>query len=291
MNLMDKIGTKEQNDKWLAPLAKGEIRSCFCMTEPGGAGADPTQMITKAKYDGEDFIVNGKKWMITGADGAAFTIIFADVEPKGDKPFGPTMFLSNMNANGIELKRCIDTIDNSFTGGHWEVELKNLKIPKDQVLGKVGEGFRNVQVRLAPARLTHCMRWLGGARRAHMIATEYAKTREAFGKTLGQHEGVGFKLADNEIDLQQSRLMIWWAASLLDKGEKARHESSMVKTSVSEALFRVADRSVQILGGLGVTTDTIVEQIFRETRAFRIYDGPSEVHRWAIAKHILKSEG
>ncbi|MEH6405144.1 MAG: acyl-CoA dehydrogenase family protein [Sneathiella sp.] len=289
MNLMHKEATAEQNERWLKPLALGDIRSCFCMTEPGGAGADPSKMLTRATYDGDDFIINGRKWLITGADGASFTIIFADVEADGSNPGGPTMFLSDMDAEGIVLLREIDTIDNSFTGGHWEVGLENVRIPKENVLGKVGEGFKYVQVRLAPARLTHCMRWLGGARRAHMIATQYARERHAFGKPIGEHEGVGFMLADNEIDLQQSRLMIWWAASLLDKGEKGRHESSIVKTAVSEALFRVADRSVQTLGGLGVTKDTIVEQIFREVRAFRIYDGPSEVHRWAIARKILKN--
>jgi len=162
-------------------------------------------------------------------------------------------------------------------------------VPAASVLGKVGEAFRYVQVRLSPARLTHCMRWLGGASRAHDIATEYARNRKAFGKTLGEHEGVGFMLADNEIDLQQSRLMTWWTARELDEGSKARHESSMTKVAVSEALFRVTDRCVQILGGLGMTEDSMVNQMFREIRGFRIYDGPSEVHRWAIARRILKN--
>lgn len=290
MNLMDKVGTDRQNQRWLKPLASGDIRSCFCMTEPGGAGADPTGLLTTAEYDGDDFILNGRKWLITGAQGAGFTIIFANVPETDGKPGGATMFLADMAADGISVVRDLDTMDNSFTCGHAEVELKNVRIPKEDVLGEVGQGFRYVQVRLAPARLTHCMRWLGGARRAHNIATEYARTRHAFGKPIGQHEGVGFMLADNEIDLQQSRLMIWWAASLLDRGENGRHESSMVKTAVSEALFRVADRCVQVLGGLGITQDTVVEQIFRETRAFRIYDGPSEVHRWAIARRVLKTD-
>ena len=288
MNLLEKVATNAQKERWLTPLATGVFRSCFSMTEQGGAGSDPTTMLTKANYDGDDFIVNGRKWLITGAKGAGFTIIFADVKPADGKPGGPTMLISDMDADGIRLVRELDTMDNSFTNGHWEVAFENLRVPAENVLGAVGEGFRYVQVRLAPARLTHCMRWLGGARRAHMIATDYARKREAFGVPIGQHEGVGFMLADNEIDLQQSRLMIWWVASLLDAGERARHESSMAKTAVSEAVFRIADRSVQILGGLGVTRDTIVEQIFRETRAFRIYDGPSEVHRHAMARRILR---
>lgn len=289
MNLLQKVGTQAQNERWLAPFARGEIRSCFCMTEPDGAGSDPSGMKTTAVRDGDDFVINGRKWLITGADGASFTIIMADVTENGDGPTGATMFLADMDTPGIEIERILDTLDTSFTGGHAVINLNNVRVPQTDVLGAVGEGFRYVQVRLAPARLTHCMRWLGGATRAHDIATDYARRRHAFGKRIGDHEGVGFMIADNEIDLHQCRLMIWWVARELDKGSKGRHESSMAKTAVSEALFRVADRSVQILGGMGITHDTIVEQIFREVRSFRIYDGPSEVHRWAIARRILKA--
>ena len=259
------------------------------MTEPWGAGADPSAMKTKGHYDGDNFVVNGVKWLITGAKGAGFTIIFCDVEPSGDKPGGPTMLISDMDVPGIALTREIKSLDSSFTNGHWEVTYDNLRIPSENVLGKVGEGFRYVQVRLAPARLTHCMRWLGGAVRAHKIALDYARKREAFGQPIGKHGEIGAMLAENEMELQQCRLMVWWACAVLDKGGQGRHESSMVKTSVSEALFRIADRCVQILGGMGVTGDTVVEQIFRETRAFRIYDGPSEVHKWAISRRIMKN--
>ncbi len=289
MNLLHKVATEAQKERWLRPFAAGEIRSNFCMTEPGGAGADPSSLRTKARYDGDDFIVNGVKWLITGAKGSAFTIIFCDVEAEGDKPGGPTMLISDMDQPGIGISRELDTIDSSFTGGHCELSFENLRVPAENVLGEVGEGFRYVQVRLAPARLTHCMRWLGAARRCHDIALDYARDRQAFGKPIGEHEGIGFMLADNEIDLQQSRLMIWWTAAALDGGSKGRHESSMTKTAVSEAVFRVADRCVQVLGGMGVTQDTVVEWVFREARAFRIYDGPSEVHRWAIAKRILRN--
>lgn len=289
MNLLAHVATDAQKQDYLKPLADGTFRSCFAMTEPGGAGADPSNMLTKARYDGDDLLVSGVKWLITGAKNAGFTIIFCYVEPDGDKPYGPTMLLSPMDCEGIELTRELETMDSSFTNGHWEVTFDNLRVPKENVLGAIGEGFRYVQVRLAPARLTHCMRWLGGAVRAQEIALEYARNREAFGNPIGQHEGVGFMLADNEIEMQQCRLLIWWAAAALDRGEHARHESSMTKVAVSEALFRIADRCVQILGGLGITRDTVVEQLFRETRAFRVYDGPSEVHRWAIAKRILKT--
>ncbi|NKI15951.1 acyl-CoA dehydrogenase [Spongiibacter sp. KMU-166] len=289
MNLLSKVGTTAQKERWLKPFAAGDIRSNFCMTEPGGAGADPSGMYTKATYDGDDFIVNGVKWLITGARGSSFTIIFCDVQAEGDKPGGPTMLISDMDQPGITISRDLESLDNSFTGGHSEITFNNLRIPAENVLGEVGEGFRYVQVRLAPARLTHCMRWLGAARRAHDIACDYARRRHAFGKPIGEHEGIGFMLADNEMELQQSQLMIWWTAAALDKGEKGRHESSMTKTLVSEAVFRIADRCVQVLGGSGVTKDTVVEWVFREARSFRIYDGPSEVHRWAIAKRILRN--
>ena len=288
-NLLAKVASKSQQERWLKPLAAGEIRSNFCMTEPGGAGADPAGMLTKAHYDGDDFIVNGVKWLITGARGSAFTIVFCDVQAEGNKPGGPTMLISDMDQPGISISRDLDTLDSSFTGGHAEVTFSNLRIPGENVLGRVGEGFRYVQVRLAPARLTHCMRWLGAARRVHDIACDYARHRQAFGKPIGEHQGIGFMLADNEIDLQQCQLMVWWTAAALDKGEQGRHESSITKTSVSEAIFRIADRCVQVLGGMGITQDTVVEWVFREARAFRIYDGPSEVHRWAITKRILKN--
>ncbi|MBM08639.1 MAG: acyl-CoA dehydrogenase [Magnetovibrio sp.] len=289
MNLLVKVATPEQKDIYLRPLAAGETRSCFTMTEPNGAGSDPTMLETKAIPEGNHFVINGRKWLITGAEGAAFTIIMAQVPDGYGMQSGPTMFLAPMASEGIRIERNLETMDSSFTGGHGEVVFENLRVSADHVLGEVGEAFRYVQVRLAPARLTHCMRWLGSAERAHDIAKNYASRRRAFGKILGEHEGVGFMLADNAIDLQQSRLMVWWTARELDCGSKARHESSMTKVAVSEALFRVADRCVQILGGLGMTEDTVVNQIFREIRGFRIYDGPSEVHRWAIAKRILKS--
>ncbi|MGH8519045.1 MAG: acyl-CoA dehydrogenase family protein, partial [Panacagrimonas sp.] len=162
-----------------------------------------------------------------------------------------------------------------------------LEVSDENVLMKVGDGLRATQVRLGPARLTHCMRWLGQARRAHDVATAYARKRKAFGKPLGEHEGVGFQLADNEIDLHSARLNIWHTAWVLDQGGKGNLESSMTKVMVSEAVWRVVDRCVQVLGGQGVTGETIVMRIFKDIRAFRIYDGPSEVHRWSIARKLV----
>ena len=155
------------------------------------------------------------------------------------------------------------------------------------MLGEVGQGFRNAQVRLGPARLTHCMRWLGAARRCQAIAVEHARRRHSFGRTIGEHQGVGFMLADNEIDLHLSRLAIWHTAWLLDQHDQARNETSMTKVFCSEALGRVVDRCLQILGAIGITRDTVVERIYRDIRPFRIYDGPSEVHRHVLARRIL----
>ncbi len=283
MHLLEAVATPEQKERWLRPLARGEIRSCFCMTEPApGAGSDPAALATTAQRDGNHWVINGTKWFITGADGAGFAIIMA----RGDD--GATMFLADMNTPGIEVVRAMDSLDQGFPGGHAVVRFADLRVPAGDILGEPGKGFRYAQVRLAPARLTHCMRWLGAARRAHAIASAYAAKREVFGQVLGSHEGVGFMLADNEMDIRLSRLAIWHTAWVLDQGGRGGTESSMAKVVCSEAIWRVADRCVQILGGQGVTGETLVERIFREVRGFRIYDGPSEVHRWSIAQRVMK---
>lgn len=287
LHLLEVVANEAQRERFLRPLAQAQIRSCFAMTEPHpGAGSDPAQLRTRARRDGTDFIIDGRKWLITGADGAGMCIVMA-IAVDGERELGPTMFLAPMPDPAIEIVRMLDTMDGSFTGGHAELQFNGLRVPSSAVLGEIGQGLRYAQVRLAPARLTHCMRWLGAAGRAHSIALEYASRREAFGRILAEHGGTGAMLADNEIDLHVARLAVHHAAWLLDQGRSARHESSMVKVFVSEALFRVADRCVQVLGGLGVTRDTQVERIFRELRAFRIYDGPTEVHRWAITRRIV----
>jgi len=284
MHLMEVVATPAQKERWLRPLATGAIRSCFCMTEPPpGAGSDPAALLTTATRDGGDYIIHGTKWFTTGAVGAGFAIIMA----KGEDGRA-TMFLADMDQPGIRIARVMDTLDQGFAGGHAVVEVEGLRVPAADVLGAAGEGFRYAQVRLAPARLTHCMRWLGAARRAQDIAVAYAAKREAFGKPIAQHEGIGFMLADNDMDIRTSRLTIWHTAWLLDQGERAGTESSIAKVVCSEAIWRVADRCVQVLGGIGVTSETLVERIFREVRGFRIYDGASEVHRWSLAQKIVK---
>ncbi len=285
MYLLGKVGSAEQRERFLAPLVQGKARSAFFMTEPaeeGGAGSDPSMMKTTCRLDGNHWIVSGRKRFITGADGAAIGIVMARA---GE---GACMFLVDLPDPAIRTVRVLDTIDSSMPGGHAEVDIVDLRVPADQMLGNAGDGFKYAQVRLSPARLSHCMRWLGACIRANEIATNYANRRWAFGKPLIDHEGVGFMLADNLIDLKQAELMIDWCADVLDGGSLGTIESSMTKVAVSEALMRVADRCVQIMGGTGVSGDTIVEQVFREIRAFRIYDGPTEVHKWSLAKKIKR---
>jgi acyl-CoA dehydrogenase len=288
MFILGKIANEQQAEEFLVPVIDGRQRSVFAMTEPGGAGSDPDQLKTEAVFDGERYVINGRKWLITGANGALTWIIMARVAPNAHGPDGPTLFLCDGRTPGIELERVMDTMDRNYVEGHGVVRFDNLTLPASAVLGEVGQALRYAQMRLAPARLTHCMRWLGAAARAQSIAIEHARTRTAFGKPLAEHEGVSFMLADNEIALQQSRLAIWWACWTLDQGAKGRHESSMVKAVVSEDLFKVADRCVQVLGGMGISDETPVGMIFTDMRAFRLYDGPTEVHKYAIARQILR---
>jgi len=287
--LLGRVATLEQKQRFLAPLISGEARSAFFMTEPAaddGAGSDPSMLKTTAVQQGDHWVINGRKAFITGVEGAQVGIVMA--RSSASDPVQATMFLVPLPHPAIRIARILDTIDSSMPGGHAVLVLDNLKVPASDILGEVHQGFRYAQVRLSPARLSHCMRWFGATARAHEIACDYAVKRKAFGKTLIDHEGVGFMLADNRIDLQQAALMIDWCAGVLDAGSQATTESSMTKVAVSDALFRVADRCVQIMGGTGVSRDTIVEQVFREIRAFRIYDGPTEVHKWSLAKRIKK---
>lgn len=257
------------------------------MTEPApGAGSDPSQMQTTAVGDGESFVVNSRKWVITGAVDAGFMIVLAATKVAG-ADVGATVVLVPLPNPAIRISRLIESIDSSFTGGHAVVDIEGLQVSHKDVLGEVGQGFKYAQVRLAPARLTHCMRWLGAAQRAHDIALDHAGRRTAFGKPIGEHQGVA----------SRSPTTTWTCTSPASSPGRPRGcstgasevASSRAKVIVSEALYGVSDRCVQVLGGLGLTSDTVIAQIFRELRAFRIYDGPSEVHRWSIAKRLLSA--
>lgn len=283
IHLLDAVANDAQKERWLKKLVAGEARSCFAMTEPApGAGSDPSMLQTTAIEDGNDYIINGRKWLITGADGASVAIIMAKMEDGS-----ASMFLTDTNVEGFILEKNMNAMDSCFSGGHGILRFENLRIPKENVLGEIGKGFKYAQVRLAPARLTHCMRWLGQARRAHDIATQYARERQSFGKRLGDHQGVGFMLADNEMDILTTRLAVHYCAQVLDLGEKGNYESSLVKVISSEGIWRVVDRSVQILGGQAMTDESVVCKIFKDARGFRIYDGANEVHRMSIAKKLL----
>lgn len=285
MYLLGKVGSPELKERFLKPMIAGGARSAFFMTEPaeeGGAGSDPSMMQTTCRMDGNHWVINGRKTFITGAKGAKIGIVMAKSQD------GACMFVVDLPNPAIRIDRIPNTIDSSMPGGHATLTIDNLRVPADQMLGASGEGFKYAQVRLSPARLSHCMRWHGACARAHEIASDYANRRQAFGRTLIDHEGVGFMLAENMIELKQAELMIDWCAGVLDTGSLGTVESSMTKVAVSEALMRIADRCVQVMGGTGVTGDTIVEQVFREVRAFRIYDGPTEVHKWSLAKKIKR---
>jgi acyl-CoA dehydrogenase len=288
MYMLHRLASEAQKRRFLVPLIEGRVRSAFMMTEPadeGGAGSDPSMLQTAAVREDCGWVVNGRKCFATGVDGAGVGILMAK------SPNGATMFIFDLPNPAVRIERIMDTIDSTMPGGHGVVTITALQLTDDDVLGEEGKGLQYAQVRLAPARLTHCMRWLGACVRAQEIATAYAVKRMAFGKLLIDHEGVGFMLADNRIELQSTRLMIDWCAGVLDAGEPGIAESSMTKVAVSEALFRVADRCVQVMGGSGVDRDRVVERVFREVRAFRIYDGPTEVHKWSIAKKIKREAG
>ncbi|MGZ5475980.1 MAG: acyl-CoA dehydrogenase family protein [Thermoanaerobaculia bacterium] len=290
MHLLSVYATPEQREQYLRPLVEGKIRSCFAMTEPApGAGSDPTMILTRATRVGGGWEITGRKWFATGAAGSTFAIAMAITDPSVPAHKGVTMFLVPANASGFNIVRSVPTMGgHGGPGGHGEIDFDHVRVPDSAVFGKIGDGFKMAQVRLTPARLTHCMRWMGVAQRSLEIAIDYAKKRDAFGKKLAQHQSIQWMIADSEIELHASRMMVMQAAWKHERGDDIRHESSICKVFVAEAVNRVIDRAVQICGALGVSTDTPLEHFYREARAFRIYDGPSEVHRMVIARNLLR---
>lgn len=289
MHLLAVVASAEQRTRYLQPLAAGDVRSCFAMTEPPpGAGSDPSMLRTSARRVDGGWSIDGRKWFTTGADGAAFAICMARTAEAIADGRGATMFLVDAANPGWRYERTVDAIDRGFPGGHGEVVFEDCRVGDDAVLGEVGEGFRYAQVRLAPARLTHCMRWLGIARRALDVALDYASEREAFGSRLGELGMVQRLIAESTIDIDTSRLLTWHAAWTIDSGGSARHESSVAKAHVAEAVYRVVDRAVQICGSFGVSGDAVLGRYLAEARPFRIYDGPTETHYWAIARRALR---
>ncbi|WP_027504447.1 acyl-CoA dehydrogenase family protein [Rhodococcus sp. UNC23MFCrub1.1] len=288
VHLLAHVASPAQKEQFLAPLARGDVRSAFAMTEPApGAGSDPSALTTTATRTDGGWRIDGHKWFITGADGAGFFIVMARTSGTPGDRGGATMFLVPADTAGITVGRHISTLDRAMIGGHCDVTFDRVVVPEDNVLGAVDEGFTYAQVRLGPARMTHVMRWLGAARRGHDVAVAHVAHREGFGSRLGDLGMVQKMIADNEIDIAATRALLVTACHALDRGDPASNETSIAKTFAAEAIFRIVDRGVQMCGGLGVSDDLPLARLSREVRPFRVYDGPSEVHRWAIAKRAV----
>lgn len=290
VHLLDRVATPTQRKQYLEPLTRGTLRSGFAMTEPApGAGSDPSALTTTATRISGGWVINGQKRFITGADGAGFFIVMArTASEQRSHGASATMFLIPAETPGLAVGRHMHTQDRSMVGGHCEMTFTDVEVGDEAVLGETDQGFRYAQVRLGPARMTHVMRWLGAARRAHEVAVALVAEREAFGGRLADLGMVQMMIADNEIDLAATRALLLKACAVLDEGGRASAETSIAKTFAAEALCRVADRSQQMCGGLGVSSDLPVARIARELRPFRIYDGPSEVHRWSIAQRAVR---
>jgi acyl-CoA dehydrogenase len=286
MHMLELIATDKQKQRYLVPLASGRTRSCFGMTEPHpGAGSDPDALLTTARREGGQWVINGHKRFISGAIGAGFCIVMARTEAADGAEAGATMFLVGMDHPGVRVGESISTIDRAIDGGHPHVYFEDCAVADEAVLGEVGQGFRYAQVRLGPARLTHCMRWLGLARRSLDIALDRAERRELFGSPL---KGLGLAqelIAQCEIDIETSDAIIARTGALLATDPRAGSAmSSIAKVHCSEAVFRVIDRCIQICGGDGVSDGLPLAQYLNEVRPFRIYDGANETHKWAIAR-------
>ncbi|MFJ4659006.1 acyl-CoA dehydrogenase family protein [Nocardia sp. NPDC088792] len=288
IHLLAEVADAEQRERYLAPLASGEVRSAIALTEPApGAGSDPRMLRTMAQETDNGWIINGAKHFITGANGAAFTICVAMTTD------GPTMFLVDQDNPGLQVGRRMPTLDHtSAPGGHCEMQFTDCEVPDSAVLGEVGRGLELAQVRLAPSRLVFCMNWLGLAVRGHQLTLEHITGRSSFGAPIAEHGLAQGLVADNEIDIAAARSLVRSVAATIDThgatSPQARHETSIAKTFVSEAVWRVLDRAVQLHGGLGVCEDHLVARFLVEARAFRIYEGPSEVLRWSIARRVLR---
>ncbi|HEX9311808.1 MAG TPA: acyl-CoA dehydrogenase family protein [Actinomycetota bacterium] len=291
MHLLLHAANEAQKERYLRPLADGLVRSCFAMTEKDVASSDPTLLRTRAEPDGDGWVINGEKWFITGANGAAFAIVVASTGPdeRADPRKRYSLLLVDGDNPGWQVLREIPVMGTHGPGGHCEVRLADCRVGPEAMLGGRGEGFSLAQVRLGPARLAHAMRWIGVAQRALDVATERALKREAFGKELIRHEAVAWMLADSAMDLYASRLMVLHSAWKIETAQDFKQEVAFVKTFVSEVLGRVVDRAIQICGSLGYSTDLPLERYYRDARAARIYDGPSEVHRMVIARNLAKA--
>lgn len=289
MMVLETLGTPAQKKRWLAPIAQGEARSAFAMTEPHpGGGSDPGMMQTWARRDGDDYIVNGNKWFITGAGEAAHFMLVA--RTSDDVRRGHTAFLFHRDDPGWQITRRIPIMGPEEHGGHCELRFDGLRIPAENVLLGEGRGLKVTQTRLGPARLTHCMRWLGLSKRCVEIATAYAARREGFGVRLADRESVQMMLGDLAMQIEVGRLLVLKAAWEIDHGGFAQKEISMAKIHVANLLHKAADVGIQINGARGYSKDTPLEWIYRYARQARLVDGADEVHKMVLNRH-LENEG
>ncbi|RZW11829.1 MAG: acyl-CoA dehydrogenase [Rhodobacteraceae bacterium] len=285
MMLLEALGTPDQKDRWLTPIVAGDVRSAFVMTEPHpGGGSDPGMMLTTATRDGGDYVIHGHKWFITGADEAAHFILLA--RTSDDPRRGHTAFLFHRDDPGWEITRRIPIMGPEEHGGHCELAFDGLRIPAANVLLEEGRGMKVTQTRLGPARLTHCMRWLGLAKRSVEIATAYAETREGFGIRLADRESVQVMLGDLAAGIETGRLLTMKAAWEIDRGGYAQKEISMAKIHVANLLHKAADTAIQINGARGYSRDTPLEWIYRYARQARLVDGADEVHKMILNRHL-----
>ncbi len=287
MMVLNKVlKTEALKDKWLQPIIDGAVRSAFAMSEPdGGCGSDPSLTYTTATKVGANWVIKGRKWFITGADGAQHFILIA--KTGADTRRGLTAFLFHASQPGWRIVRRIPVMGPEEHGGHCELEFDGLVIPDENRLLEVGDGLKVTQIRLGTARLTHCMRWLGLARRCMEIAADHVENRISFGMTLAQHEGVQWMLGDVARDIHVGRLLTMHAAWKLDQGEHAKTEISMAKIQVADTLHKAADTALQLMGARGYSKDTLVDWVYRYARQARLVDGASEVHKMVLSQAYL----
>lgn len=288
MLCLEICATEEQKDRWLDPIVRGEVRSAIVMTEPHpGAGSDPAGMMkTRAERRGDRYVVHGRKWFITGAEGAKHFLLLA--RTSDDPRRGLTAMMFHGDQPGWRIVRRIPIMGPEEHGGHCELEFDGLEVPVENVLMGEGLGMRVVQIRLSRARLTHCMRWLGMARRALEICEPYIREREAFGRRLIEIESVQQMLGEAAMRIEIGRLLVARAAFKLDHGDRARKEVSMAKVQVADALHHAVDTAIQLMGARGYSRDTPLEWMYRYARQARLVDGASEVHRMVIARELLE---
>jgi len=285
MRVLERVARADQQDQWLQPIVDGEVQSAFAMTEPApGGGSDPSMIRTTAEKRGDTWIVNGRKWFITGAANAAHFILIARTDPdREEKRRALTAFLFHRDQPGWEIVRRIGIMGPEEHGGHCELRFDGLEIPDCNRLMDVGDGLKLTQIRLGPARLTHCMRWLGLSKRCMEVAAAYVGEREGFGVRLAERESVQLKLGELAQSIQVGRLLVMHAAWKLDQGDFAKKEISMAKVHVADTLHAAADTAIQLCGARGYSTDTVLEWIYRYARQARLVDGATEVHRMVLA--------